>query len=120
MRILAVDDNESILKLIRAMLAPCGFEVICRTSPRQALLDVQQDPKAFSAAIVDVSMLEMRGPELALRLQQASPQLPIVICTGFLDPDEEKMLATAGVQAVMEKPFCRESLLDVLASCGCS
>ncbi|MFN3476976.1 MAG: response regulator [Candidatus Methylomirabilales bacterium] len=79
-RILLVDDEEEILRLLTRCLRRQGYQVTTATSSHQALALLQE--AAFDVAIVDYMMPGMNGLELAGHGQRRQPALKILMLTG--------------------------------------
>lgn len=82
-KILIVDDNPSVLDLISTEVRELGAAAIAISSPRQALQQLEADPVGWDAVILDYDMPEMNGAQLAARIRDASPSLPILLCTAL-------------------------------------
>ncbi|HEY3309633.1 MAG TPA: ATP-binding protein [Desulfuromonadaceae bacterium] len=83
--ILLVDDDENLIFSSKLMLKQLGYSVITRTDPELALQLFSSDPERFDLVITDQSMPNMNGMELARKVTQIRPDIPIILCTG-LDP----------------------------------
>lgn len=82
--ILLVEDEEVILEVTKEMLTQLGYQVVCASSPNQAL-DIVQDantPK-IDLLITDVVMPEMNGRELADRLCSLVPKSKCLFTSGY-------------------------------------
>lgn len=110
-KVLAVDDVERNLKLIRAMLEDVPCEVICARSGEEALLLLHE--QQFSAILLDVCMPGMDGYSVAQRARQLPTcrDVPIVFLTAS-DRTGEGMLRgySTGAVDVLFKPVQGEVL----------
>ena len=88
-RILLIDDEPSIVKMITQMLKRSGYEVIGKTSSATALKSFKESPEQFTLVISDMAMPEMSGDQLAQAIKQIRPEVPIILCTGHSDPMDE-------------------------------
>lgn len=84
-RILIVDDDAQVLEVLAQLLEKSGYRIVAVASPREAL-DAQAAVPRFDLAITDLLMGEMDGAELARRLQEKQPGLPVLYMSGY-DPD---------------------------------
>ncbi|HXK32945.1 MAG TPA: ATP-binding protein [Dehalococcoidia bacterium] len=114
-RILVVDDEESIQKLLTGVLEMDGHEVAIARNGQEALDRVQAE--AFDLVITDIKMPVMGGTDLYRRLADAGNPLArrVIFITGdTVAPDTRKFLQ--GVEnAVLSKPF---RLRDVREAVG--
>lgn len=82
-RILLVDDNANGLAARRSVLEELGHRIITVTSGGDAL--DQFSTHKFDLVVTDYKMPKMDGLELISRLRKQSPDLPIVLISGYVD-----------------------------------
>jgi len=102
-RILVVDDEESIRKLLQKCLAGEGYK-IDTAHDGQAALDktLQRD---YSLIITDVMMPRLGGLDLLKNLKVSRPEIPVVIITGFATTDITIQSLKLGAVDFITKPF---------------
>jgi signal transduction histidine kinase len=83
--ILLVDDDAMVTEATAGMLEGLGHRALVASSGLLALELIRLEP-AIDLLITDQAMPGMSGTELAVRVRDARPSLPIVIATGFADP----------------------------------
>ncbi|HVY26423.1 MAG TPA: response regulator [Polyangiaceae bacterium] len=110
-RVLVVDDEQLVLKLLARALARPDFEV-AEASSGPAALDLMAAER-FDLVISDVQMPLMSGIELARRLQQHRPGLPVVLISGAFELAQHQQPADVGAFAVLGKPFTVDELQAV-------
>ena len=107
MRILVLDDDPHLVKLLDLRLRRLGHETIVAHCPKIALEDEMW--KTADAVITDIDMPEMNGIEFANSVKKNRPKLPVVFCTGS-SPEGEKFQTAASIGSVMSKPWRVEDL----------
>jgi DNA-binding response OmpR family regulator len=115
-RILAVDDDQSILNLEKVILEQNGFEVVTANGARQAL-DLL-DRESFDLVLLDVVMPEMDGFELCRRIK-ADPRfrdLPTVFLTARGGGEALAEGFESGGMMYISKPFTAAKLLAVVGT----
>jgi CheY-like chemotaxis protein len=111
-RILVVDDERSILTLVRMALTTEGYEVVTADSG-PAAVDLAE-AAAPDLALVDLIMPGMDGGEVIRTLRSRGlPSVPCIIMTAANNP--EVVTAPIEPSAVLRKPF---DLLDLLELVG--
>ena len=113
-RILLVDDETELLDLVRLSLEPLGYQVAAHNLPEAALSAFMASPQAFDLVLTDQSMPRLSGLQLAARLREVRPDLPIVLCTGLsmvIPPDRLQALGEAWL---LSKPFSTSELARVV------
>jgi len=114
--ILLVDDEEMLVEMGKTMLERLGYEVITRTSSFEALTAFQNEPDRFDAVITDQTMPGMTGLELARRILQIRPNLPIILCTGYSNLVNEAKAKANGIKGFAMKPLNRKEVATLLKS----
>ena len=113
-RILLIDDEEQIVSMEQQMLENLGYEVTARTDSTKALKEFSEQPQNFDLVITDMTMPQMTGDELAQKLLDIKPDIPVILCTGFNeDITEEKALAM-GIQKFVMKPVIKNDLATTI------
>jgi CheY-like chemotaxis protein/two-component sensor histidine kinase len=112
--ILFVDDDRMTTAVARLGLQKLGYRVTSFTRPEEALASFRRDPDGFDLAFLDLSMPGMDGMELAQRLQEARPGLPMVLVTGMDAANALTSSAHATFQGIVTKPFTAIDLANAL------
>jgi two-component system, cell cycle sensor histidine kinase and response regulator CckA len=99
--ILVVDDQRPVRALVKSVLEKHGYAILEAVSGEQALELLTQGPSDVALVITDIVMPGMSGVDLATRLQQLNPTLPVLLMTGFTDEDAEALQQFACIR----KPF---------------
>lgn len=112
-RVLAVDDDPSILAVIKDILGKVGYTVTAVPNGVEALRRLEAD--TYDIVITDLRMPEMAGPELITTLQKDATysKIPIlVLATGA----ESAELGNLKVDGRVSKPFVPKTLLNAVAA----
>jgi PAS domain S-box-containing protein len=113
-RVLYVDDEASLVTLARRALERLGYQVTGHHDPAQALQDFNARPDAFDVVVTDLSMPGMSGFELARGVLATRPDIPLLLTSGYVRPQDEEAAHNIGVRAVILKPNTAEDLGKVL------
>jgi nitrogen-specific signal transduction histidine kinase/ActR/RegA family two-component response regulator len=109
-RLLVVDDETAVLRVLAEQLQRLGYRVRTSTDPEEALETFSDDPDEFDLAITDLQMPRMTGVELAARFISVRADLPVVLITGNRSAVEPHVLRAAGVRELVDKPFRLQDL----------
>jgi phosphoserine phosphatase RsbU/P len=115
-RILVVDDEPGMLRAIERVLGPL-HELSVSGSSREALtLASVADPQV---AILDIRMPELDGFELMARLKSQHPGIDVILMTGSVDDQDEKLIRAIRGAAFyfIQKPFDRDVLRTLVDRC---
>ena len=80
-RILVVDDDPEVLRLVARVLESAGHEITTARRPSQAL-EIITISGAFDLLVSDVAMPEMCGPDLAEQVRLLSPSSAVMLMSG--------------------------------------
>ncbi|MFB6248729.1 MAG: response regulator [Salinibacter sp.] len=103
-RVLVVDDEEMVRSIVTQLLSLNDHEVDRASSGAEAL--TMFEDTHYDIVFTDFGMPEMTGAELARRLHDRVPDLPIILLTGYTDTDT----AVGEVDDILSKPFKLEEL----------
>jgi CheY-like chemotaxis protein len=117
LRILAVDDEPALTRMVAFMLEPDGHTVVTASSGEEALARLAAEP--FDLVLSDVGMgAGMNGWDLAARIHERHPGLPFALATGWGAQIEPGEAGAARVTAVIAKPYRLDDLRRLVASLG--
>lgn len=113
-KILVVDDDKPILRMLATALEQAGFEVITAEDPGQAMLKVRKEAPAL--ILLDIMMPAGGGLVVADRLrgQWGLKPIPIVAMSASADPGLPEKCRAAGARAFIKKPFNMNQLLETI------
>lgn len=115
MKVLVVDDEEQVLRLVAALLQARDHDVTTAANGEEALIQVESDRP--DAIFLDIMMPGVDGATVAQRLREApeTADIPIIFLTGLVDAEEmRKRGPKIGGQFFLAKPFDAERLYQVL------
>ena len=113
-RILLVDDEAMIVDMSHKMLRQLGYQVTASGDPTEALTIFLSDPKQFDLIITDFTMPRLTGMDLAKRVLQIRPDIPILLCTGFNERLTPDMIREAGIREIVLKPFEKRRMAKLI------
>jgi FixJ family two-component response regulator len=110
--VFVVDDDASVLKGLRRLLAAAGLEVAGFESPQQFL--ERFDPGAPGCLVLDLAMPGLNGMELQQELAARGSTLPIVFLTGHGDVPTSVQAMKRGAADFLTKPVDETDLLAAI------
>ena len=114
--VLLVDDDEALVLLGEEMIAALGYEPIGFQDSQAALEAFQARPARFDLVVTDQLMPRMSGTELATRLREIRPDIPVLLMSGFGGPELAHKAQRAAVHALLKKPLQSRDLAQAIAS----
>ena len=113
-RILLVDDDSDLRRLMRAFLIAEGYEVFSSSNGARAL-EVFAGCEDIDLLLTDLEMPGMSGVELSQRLCAAKPGLSVLIVSGSIVPDDLLNVITTNGWRFIPKPYLIPQLLEAIA-----
>jgi signal transduction histidine kinase/CheY-like chemotaxis protein len=113
-RILLVDDEEQIVAMEQQMLENLGYQVTARTDSAEALKVFAEHPQNFDLVITDMTMPHMTGDQLAQKMLDIEPNIPVILCTGFNQGITEEKALAMGIQKFVMKPVVKKELATTI------
>ncbi len=112
--ILFIDDEVMLAEMGKTMLERLGYKVTAETNSISALKLVQDTPDRFDLVITDQTMPGMTGSDLARRILQIRPGIPIILCTGFSNLISEEKARLYGIKGFAMKPLAKNDLATLV------
>jgi len=106
--VLVVDDEPGVRLVARRVLERAGFRVCVAVDGREALAVHAEHRSEICAVLLDMAMPRMRGDEVLRSLRERTPDVRVVLTSGF-DPSPE----LAGV-VFLAKPWTPQELLAAM------
>ncbi|MBI4818217.1 MAG: sigma-54-dependent Fis family transcriptional regulator [Deltaproteobacteria bacterium] len=111
-RVLVVDDDADMCRMLEASLSRRGFSVSAFSDPARAFEEIRSAD--FDVAVTDLNMKGMNGFELCERILGDRPDVPVVVITAFGSMDSAIKAIRAGAYDFLPKPFETDALVVAL------
>lgn len=109
-----VDDEPSVVDLLRRLCADRGLKVAGFSGAKEFLSAV--DPDRPGCLVLDLRLPDMSGIELIEKLNALGTTQTIVFISGFAEVDHAVRAMKMGVHDFLEKPFSNQAILDAILS----
>jgi signal transduction histidine kinase len=114
LRILVIEDEESIRTLLGTILRQLGHQPRLAAGARAGLALFAAE--CFDVVLTDMGLPGMSGEELARKIARQAPQVPVVLLTGWADQLRMEAPSLPGVARILGKPVTITSLDETLAA----
>ena len=114
--ILYVDDETSLLEMVRQRLERLGYRVLTARTPGIALEMLRSDPACFDLVISDMTMPQMTGIDVFEEIKAIRQDIPVILTTGHSDLIDRAKAVEMGADGYLEKPFDKNELADLVAN----
>lgn len=109
--ILVVDDEGNILTLVKEVLEYEGFKVLTAESGAGGVELYKQKNQEIDAVLLDMSMPDMDGTEVADQMRQVRADAKIMLSSGYHEEDIITRLTAHGIKHFIQKPFMPDKLI---------
>jgi|GEM_PF-2734017 len=113
-RILYVDDEEPLVFLATRLLQRAGHAVTGFTDAPRALQEFRVRPGDFDVVITDLAMPKMSGFDLARAVLETRPDVPIIMTSGHVRPEDQAAAQRMGVREIVLKPSVVQQMIEIL------
>jgi DNA-binding NtrC family response regulator len=109
-RILIVDDEPPLLKMMSLYLGRLGYSVTVAGTTEKAWAEAEAAPGEFACAVLDATMSGLSMRDLALKLLAANPTLRVLAASGYPVDMTDVQAQAPGRVDFLPKPFTPEML----------
>ncbi len=113
-KILFIDDEEILADMGKNMLERLGYHVTVRKSSLEALETFRNQHDQFDIVITDQTMPGMTGVDLAKRMLQIRPDIPIILCSGYSSVISEDKAKSMGIREFAMKPLSKKDISQLI------
>ncbi|MBP9022992.1 MAG: response regulator [Spirochaetes bacterium] len=114
--ILLVDDEENLVRTGSSLLKNFGYCAYGFSDPEKALLCFREKPLFFDAVISDYTMPRYTGFDLAEIIRNIRPEIPFILCSGYIDADVETKMKSLKIDSFLKKPLSSRKMAETLSS----
>ncbi|MGZ4901843.1 MAG: response regulator [Halobacteriota archaeon] len=111
--ILIVDDDETILAVLREILQLEGYVVDTAATGAEAIEKCQAN--FYNLSLLDIKLPDMEGTELITKLNESNPDMIKIIITGFPSFENAVRSLNLGADAYIMKPVNSKKLLELVS-----
>ena len=113
-RILVVDDEQQLLKVLTRYLAKLGYGVVASSSTEEAWEHIRAAPESYSLALIDATMPGMSAEELTRLILTTNPRIRVIAASGYPITLEEFASPDPNRVTFLHKPFSPDTLAELV------
>ncbi|MBW1716876.1 MAG: response regulator [Deltaproteobacteria bacterium] len=110
--VLLVDDNKCLLEVCQEFLEAMGYRVLIAREWKEAIEVFRQNQNEIDLVILDIGMPTMDGGEAYDRLKEITPNVKVLLLTGFSIDGEATEILRRGCNGLIQKPFRMNELAE--------
>lgn len=111
-RILVVEDDESVRKVLATILEEKGYLVDTAENGKEAIK--KSKTKIYNLALLDIRLPDMKGTELLTAMKETTPKMIKIIMTGYPSLQNAIEAVNKGADAYMLKPLNMDDALRTI------
>ena len=112
--VLIIDDEPTLVDIMERSLVRLGYTVFPFTDSETALRQFRQHAEQIDLVITDMTMPHHTGAELAKIILSLTPEMPIILCSGFSEYINDRKARKIGICEFVEKPVTIKTLAEVI------
>jgi DNA-binding NtrC family response regulator len=110
--ILVVDDNESILETLSAILEENGYRTDTAKNGKEAIEKAKTN--FYNVALLDIKLPDIEGTKLLTKIEETTPRMVKIMITGYAALENAVEALNLGADAYIMKPVDPENLLKIM------
>ena len=112
MRLLVVEDDPQVRRVVMTVLANHGFEVVEASNGAVAMAAIERLRGRLDCVVTDVVMPVAGGGDLVRSLRREYPRIPVVVMSGYVDDSHLLGDVAASNLDFLAKPFTPDELIE--------
>jgi PAS domain S-box-containing protein len=108
--VLIVDDDDGVRTVATLSLERAGFRVVTACDGEEGVALMQKRGREFDIVLLDMTMPRLSGAETLQIFKQMRPELPVVLMSGYTEPDVDSKFGADEIAGFLQKPFAPATL----------
>jgi two-component system cell cycle sensor histidine kinase/response regulator CckA len=113
-RILIVDDEAGVRRLLKAILERRGYSVITAADGAQAIDVFKREGSQIDLVLLDLTMPIMSGEETFRELHRMRPNTPVLLSSGFNESETVQRFSGKGLAGFVQKPYTARQVTEII------
>jgi nitrogen-specific signal transduction histidine kinase len=118
-RILIVDDEAMVRRVLKRELEAAGHSVVCAADGQEGVDVFRREADSIDCVLLDLSMPKLDGEEVFRELRKIRRDATVILSSGYAEEEIIERFHGAELAGVLKKPFQEHELLDKVAAALC-
>ncbi|KKK82593.1 hypothetical protein LCGC14_2801830, partial [marine sediment metagenome] len=112
--ILVIEDEETVMNVIRSVLARLGYRMLEAKTGKEAIEISKTFDGDIDLALLDIKLPDIWGDKVYSQIMEARPNLKVIVCSGYSIDGPAQTILDDGAQGFIQKPFTVATLSEKL------
>jgi CheY-like chemotaxis protein len=112
--VLVVDDEEIVRNLAKKMVEIAGFSVLTANDGEEAVRLYREHQNEIACVLLDLTMPKMGGEEAFRAIRQISPDVRVILSSGYSEETATGRFAGMGLAGFIQKPYQLDTMIATL------
>jgi signal transduction histidine kinase/CheY-like chemotaxis protein len=112
--VLVVDDDDGVRTVATLSLERSGYRVVGACDGEEGVAALREGRGQFDAVLLDMTMPRLSGADTCQVIRQMQPDLPVVLMSGYTEPDAVARFGPHEVAGFLQKPFSPATLVRMI------
>jgi DNA-binding response OmpR family regulator len=118
LRLLAVDNEPSVITSLRFVFGPPRYDLTTLVDAKEALAQIDEATEPFDVVIVDQKMPNLTGSEFVSAIRERGVMSKVIVLSAHVTDEIRRVYGDLDVQEIFEKPFDLPQLRAAVDACG--
>ena len=109
--LLVVEDEETLLEMMKVLVEDKGYRVITAVDGLQALDIYRSHKNEIDLVVTDVGLPKITGEVLFHELKKLNPSVKVIVASGYIEAESKSEIFKAGVKEFIQKPYLPDEVL---------
>jgi PAS domain S-box-containing protein len=110
--ILIIEDEEKLMRLLKASLVSKGYTVLTAEDGIQGVEMYQSHQKEVALVLSDLGLPLLSGQDVFKRIREINPEAKVIFASGFIEPEAKSQMYRAGLKNFIQKPYMQDEVLQ--------
>jgi PAS domain S-box-containing protein len=112
--VLVIDDDTGVRTVATLSLERAGFQVVSAGDGEEGIELMRHRGNDFDAVLLDMTMPRLSGADTCRLIKDLQPDLPVVLTSGYTEPDAAARFGTDEIAGFLQKPFTPAALVRIV------
>jgi CheY-like chemotaxis protein len=104
------EDEDKVIGFGKYILEKMEYKILVDGGGKEAINVYKKNRPEINLVILDMTMSQMTGEDLARGIRRMRPDFPVILCTGFSGRIDDEIAKSMGIKAFVSKPVLKREI----------